>query len=125
MKEIRNPFKIYFWDVGIWNAVLDNFSSLSLRDDVGRLWENFCISERIKLNSNQNIHKKYYFWRTDDKKEYDLTEETEGTFEVFEIKWSETKKAKHYQEFFDVYPVKNETGKAFVINRDNIGDWLI
>ena len=125
VKEIRNPFKIYFWDVGIRNAVLDNFTSLSLRDDVGRLWENFCISERIKLNSNQNIHKKYYFWRTDDKKEYDLVEETEGTFEVFEIKWSETKKAKHYQEFFDAYPVKNETGKAFVINRENIGDWLV
>lgn len=124
VKEIRNPFKIYFWDIGLRNAVLDNFLPIVSREDIGRLWENFCVVERLKMNNNKANYKHYYFWRTNDQKEYDLVEEKDGMFEVFEIKWNEKKDAKHHQEFFDNYKVKGDQ-KAVTINRENWSNWLI
>ncbi len=123
VKEIRNPFKIYFWDLGLRNAVLDNYLPLSAREDIGHLWENFCVVERVKRNSNQSNYKHYYFWRTQDQKEYDLIEEENGEFEVFEIKWNVKKEAKHYKDFFDKYKVSGEQ-KVNIINNQNWFDWL-
>jgi predicted AAA+ superfamily ATPase len=123
VKEIRNPFKIYFWDVGLRNAVLDNYLPLSSREDVGRLWENFCVVERMKINNNIGNYKNYYFWRTKDQKEYDLIEEKDGIFEVFEIKWNEKREVKHHSEFFDNY--KTLQTKAVTINKENWPEWLI
>lgn len=125
VKEIRNPFKVYFWDLGIRNAVLDNFLPLTQRDDTGSMWENFCVVERIKKNTNNNIQKKYYFWRTDDKKEYDLIEEIDGSFLVLEIKWNEEKKARHHPEFFETYKTINQDGRAITIHKGNWSQWLI
>ena len=125
VKEIRNPFKVYFWDLGIRNAVLDNFLPLAQRDDTGSMWENFCIVERIKKNTNNNIQKKYYFWRTDDKKEYDLIEEIDGSFLVLEIKWNQEKKARHHSEFFETYKTINQDGRAITIHKGNWSQWLI
>lgn len=124
VKEIRNPFKIYFWDLGVRNAILGNYLPLATREDVGGLWENFCVVERIKKSEDQGQFKQYYFWRTDDKKEYDLIEEIDGSYTVFEMKWSETKKAKHHKEFFENYKVLGEQN-ASVIHRGNWFDYLI
>jgi uncharacterized protein len=123
VKEIRKPFKIYFWDLGVRNAILENFLPINVREDIGYIWENFCIVERMKLNNNKIA--KYHFWRTNDQKEYDLIEEKNGTFEVFEIKWNENRNAKHHQEFFDNYKTINNSGIANIINRDNWENWLI
>lgn len=114
-KEITHPFKVYFWDLGIRNSLIQQFNNLDVRGDIGGLWENFCITERIKQNSYSNLNKNYYFWRTKDGKEFDFVEESNGQFEVFEFKWSETKSAKVHQEFFDTYP--NSTLRT--INRKN------
>ena len=62
--ELRKLRKIYFYDTGIRNAIINNFNSLDLRNDKGALWENFLISERFKRNYNQNRHIENYFWRT-------------------------------------------------------------
>jgi uncharacterized protein len=123
VKEIRKPFKIYFWDLGVRNAILENFLPINAREDIGYIWENFCIVERMKLNNNKIA--KYHFWRTNDQKEYDLIEEKNGTFEVFEIKWNESRNAKHHQEFFDNYKTINNSGIANIINRDNWENWLV
>jgi uncharacterized protein len=125
--EIKHPYKIYFWDLGIRNALIEDFKPISLRDDrsIGGLWENYCIIERIKKTKNQGIKAKHYFWRTNESssKEYDLVEEMNGIIRVFEIKWGEsgTKKVKKYPLFFDNY-----TGSELnIINRGNFTDWLI
>jgi uncharacterized protein len=114
-KEITHPFKVYFWDLGIRNSLIAQFNNLDVRSDIGGLWENFCITERIKQNRYNGLNKNYYFWRTSDGKEFDFVEESGGKFEVFEFKWSETKAAKVHQEFFDTYP--NST--LSTINRKN------
>ncbi|MFH1561423.1 MAG: ATP-binding protein [Patescibacteria group bacterium] len=93
-KEIGKMRKIYFYDLGIRNALINNFNPLSLRDDIGKLWENFVISEKMKTNNFIGETNKFYFWRTYDKQEIDLIEEKEGKLFGYEIKWQkQTKKA--------------------------------
>jgi uncharacterized protein len=142
VREILHPFKIYFWDLGVRNSVIDDFKPIGMRDerDVGAIWENYCIIERIKKNlygNNSNsggennpdyilgINKSYHFWRTNEPspKEYDLIEERDGQFQVFEIKWAKSKaeKVKTYPVFFDTY--KNSTLE--VIHSENWTDWLV
>ena len=87
-KEISKMDKIYFYDVGIRNAVLDNFTEVELRNDAGDLWENFLISERIKHNSYHDSEKRMYFWRTYGGTEIDLIEEGDGKLFAYEIKYS-------------------------------------
>lgn len=86
-KELRKLRKIYFYDTGIRNALINNFNPISLRNDVGQLWENYIIAERQKkwfwLTNKPNS----YFWRTYDQQEVDLVEERMGKIEAFEIKW--------------------------------------
>ncbi len=74
--ELKKSIKIYFYDNGVRNAVISNFSSCDLRSDIGMLWENFLISERVKNNAFHNRKAKYYFWRTSQKQEIDFI--TEG-----------------------------------------------
>jgi uncharacterized protein len=124
--EIKHPYKVYFWDLGIRNALLEDFKPLDLRDDrsLGGLWENFCIIERIKKMSNQGIRVKHYFWRTNESssKEYDLIEEVDGNLTVFEIKWGKSgeNKVKKYPVFFETYV----GSKLYIITRENFLDWL-
>ena len=126
-KEISYPFKVYFWDVGIRNSIIEDFRSIEIRDsnEIGSLWENMCVIERIKNNEYNGIQKNYYFWRTRESspKEYDLVEEKDGTMQVFEIKWSEdkAKKVKKYPAFFESYP--NST--LDVIHSKNWYEWLV
>jgi len=87
-KELAKLRKVYFYDLGIRNALINNFNPLDLRNDRGALWENFFISERMKFNRNQRRHVNTYFWRTYDRAELDYLEEEGGRLVGFECKWA-------------------------------------
>jgi len=89
-KEITKNHRYYFYDNGIRNAVIQNFNPLNLRNDRGMLWENYILSERLKRNEYLNQQPSSYFWRTWDKKEIDLVEDSGGKISGFEIKWKES-----------------------------------
>jgi predicted AAA+ superfamily ATPase len=101
--EIAKSRKIYFCDLGIRNALIQNFNELDLRNDVGQLWENFCIAERLKVHNNHQIFVNKYFWRTYDQKEIDYIEEIGGKLYAFEFKWNTKKRIKKPQQFLDTY----------------------
>lgn len=102
-KEIAKGQKIYFFDLGIRNALIQNFNPLTMRNDIGGLWENFCIIERIKHNQNNRQFVNTYFWRTYDQKEIDYIEESGGNLQAFEFKFSEKAKTKPPAEFLEKY----------------------
>ena len=86
-KEYSKTPRYYFWDNGIRNILINNLNQLNLRDDIGKLWENFCISERLKSHFYNRKIASYFFWRTYDQQEIDLIEETGGEITGFEFKW--------------------------------------
>lgn len=92
--EYTKTPRYYFWDNGIRNSVISNYNRMVLRDDVGRLWENYCISERRKKIAYKNVSANRYFWRTYDQKEIDYVEEKEGRLFGYEFKWSAKEKIK-------------------------------
>ena len=89
--ELKKSIKIYFYDNGVRNSVISNFSPVELRSDIGALWENFLISERIKNNAYHNKHAKYYFWRTTQKQEIDFIEEVDHNLFAYEFKYNPKK----------------------------------
>ncbi|WP_192349153.1 ATP-binding protein [Algoriphagus sp. Y33] len=119
-RELKKSRKIYFWDNGIRNAIINNFNSLDLRTDKGALWENFLISERMKYLSYHRIHSNVYFWRTTTGKELDWLEEREGKLFAFEAKWNPGRRAKLPLGFEEAYP---ET-EFQVVHRENYLDVL-
>lgn len=118
--EISSKSKYYFYDNGVRNAVISQFNSLDKRNDVGLLFENFIIMERLKDNEYNSRIGSTYFWRTYDGQEIDLVEEREGKLFGFEIKWSSKKKAKIPESWEKGY----KNGKYEVINSDNYLDFL-
>jgi len=92
-KEISKSVKVYFYDLGIRNSLIQNYNPLNIRNDVGALWENFCIVERLKINNLKNNFVNPYFWRTYDQKEVDYIEEGGGRYAGFEFKWVKDKVA--------------------------------
>lgn len=88
-KAIGKLRKIYFLDLGIRNAIINNQNPIQIRDDVGKLWENFVISERYKQQLGLGNKTNFYFWRTYDKQEVDLVEEVGGKLLGWEIKWGQ------------------------------------
>jgi predicted AAA+ superfamily ATPase len=118
--EIKKGKKIYFYDNGIRNAIIKNFSPLTLRQDIGALWENFLVSERQKANHYANHYVNSYFWRTHQQQEIDMIEETGGKLYAWEFKWSEKAKAKIPASFLEAYP-DTITG---IVNRQNYMDFL-
>jgi len=102
-KEISKSGKWYFYDNGIRNALISNFSPLSIRADVGQLWESFVLSERIKRKHFHLIPVNQYFWRTYDQQEIDLLEIQNQEIHAFECKWS-TKSSKTPTAFIKSYP---------------------
>ena len=104
--ELKKMRKIYFLDTGIRNALINNFNPLALRQDAGARWENFMVSERVKLNSNQNRSVNMYFWRTHQQQEIDLVEDSGGKLSGFEFKWGR-KKSRIPQLFLKTYPGSN------------------
>jgi predicted AAA+ superfamily ATPase len=113
-KEIAKNRRYYFLDNGIRNALVANFNAIHLRDDVGALWENFLVTERIKRNHLLRSFKNLYFWRTYDQQEIDLVEEGGGRLRAFEFKYGASR-AKAPREFLEAY-----RGSSFeVVNREN------
>lgn len=86
-KEVTKKSKYYFWDNGIRNAVIKNFNNLNTRDDIGSLWENYLVAERLKKQEYKQIYSNNYFWRTWDGQEIDWVEERGGKLFGFEFKW--------------------------------------
>ncbi len=105
--EIKKSRKYYFFDNGIMNALTGNFNAVENRKDIGILWENFCMSERIKINSYMNIKINSYFWRTYDGAEIDLIEEIGGRISAFEFKWNQKGKLKIPVSFNQKYKPEN------------------
>ena len=103
--EIKRSKKIYFYDNGIRNAVINNFTPLEHRSDKGALWENFLVSERIKhLAYQKNKTVRSYFWRTVQQQEIDYIEESNGQIQAWEFKWSANKRVKFPLTFTNAYP---------------------
>lgn len=103
-KELAKLRKVYFYDTGLRNALINNFNSFGLRADVGSLWENFWISERIKNNQNDGRGVNMYFWRSYSKQEIDYVEESGGQLAGYECKWNTEKKHKAPSEWLENYP---------------------
>jgi predicted AAA+ superfamily ATPase len=87
--EVTKIAKYYFYDVGVRNAVINNFNALDIRDDIGKLWENFILVERLKMRTYTKLYANQYFWRTWKQSEIDLIEEREGTLFAYEFKWKD------------------------------------
>jgi hypothetical protein len=118
-KELSKSSRWYFYDNGIRNALIDNFKPLSLRNDVGELWENYLMVERLKKNNYEQNFKEIYFWRTYDQQEIDYIEEKSQEIEAFEFKWGNTK-AKIPVAFANAYP----EAKFSVITKENYLDFI-
>jgi predicted AAA+ superfamily ATPase len=118
--EIRKSRKIYFYDNGIRNALISNFSQINLRTDKGALWENFLVSERLKLLNNFQTDARRYFWRTKQQQEIDYLEEEDGIIRAYEFKWTEKKTNRIPLTFTNAYP---ESVTSFV-NTSNYLDFL-
>lgn len=101
--EIKNNRKIYFYDNGIRNAIINNFNGLDSRTDKGALWENFLISERRKQNAYTQNYCRTYFWRTQIQQEIDYLEESNGEIRAFEFKWKNTKTFRYPANFAKTY----------------------
>ena len=101
--EIKKGKKVYFYDNGIRNAVISNFAPLELRTDVGALWENLMVSERVKRNAYTSSFANLYFWRTHEQQEIDLIEEEDGILRAYEFKWNTKAKAKMPKSFAENY----------------------
>lgn len=117
--EINKSRKIYFFDLGIRNALIRNFNSYELRSDLGQAWENLLIAERLKRNLYMQESKNYYFWRTYDQKEIDFIEEAKGQLNAFEFKWAQDKIIKP-ELFLKNYP--NST--MVLINKKNMVEFV-
>ena len=102
-KEVTKTSRYYFYDNGIRNALINNFNSIYQRNDIGQLWENYLVSERLKNQEYNSIHSNNYFWRTYDQKEIDWLEERDGKLYAYEFKWDD-KIAKCPKEFKLTYP---------------------
>lgn len=119
--ELKSSRKIYFYDNGIRNAVINNFNPVSLRNDIGFLWENFLVSERQKYNAYQQLNKNSFFWRTVNQQELDLIEEFSGQIHAYEFKWNTKKTVKLTKTFQNAYP----EASFKVITPENIHEFLL
>ncbi|HOP13606.1 MAG TPA: ATP-binding protein [Lentimicrobium sp.] len=118
--EISKGRKYYFYDLGIRNNLLQNFTPLSSRNDTGQLWENFCIIERNKKNQAKDRRVNMYFWRTYQQQEIDLIEEHEGILDTFEFKWKSRPGQKIPSGFRNAYPQSTYQ----IIDRENYHNFL-
>lgn len=102
--EIKKGKKVYFYDCGIRNAIINNFTGATSRPDTGALWENYIISERMKYLRYRNLDASQYFWRTTQQQEIDLIEDADGKLHAYEFKWNEKTKIRFPQTFTANYP---------------------
>lgn len=119
--ELKASRKIYFYDNGIRNALIADYNAPEVRQDIGALWENFIVSERMKSNEYYHRWVNSYFWRTKQQQEIDYLEEGGGKLHAYEIKWNPKAKSTLTKTFSDAYP-----GTAFqVITPDTLADFLL
>jgi predicted AAA+ superfamily ATPase len=118
-KEVVKMDKIYFYDTGVRNTLINDFNSLQIRNDRGQLWENFILAERMKVNAYRNAFTNRYFWRTYSGAELDLVEEKDGRLAGFEFKWG-NKKAKAPVSWTEAY----ENSDFYCVNNENFMKWL-
>lgn len=120
-KEIAKKSKYFFYDLGIRNAIISEYSPIEQRNDTGALFENFVIVERMKYNAYMKNHYNAFFWRTSNNNEVDLVEEHSGTITGYEIKYGRNAKSKHKNKFLEYY--NNADFK--LISADNFTDIII
>ncbi len=118
--ELKRAKKIFFYDLGVRNAVISQFQPLSLRNDTGALWENLMIVERMKTLEYGKHYRNSYFWRTSKQQEIDYIEEYDGKLYAYEFKWNAKKEVKPPKTFIENYP-----GTTFkTIHRDNFYEFI-
>ncbi len=118
--ELKQSRKIYFYDNGVRNALINNFNPIDSRDDVGPLWENFLIIERMKhLHYNQK-HCNIYFWRNTDQQEIDYIEEADGKLMPYEFKWKANNKTKFPKSFIHAYEAEGQ-----IITSENFEEFIL
>lgn len=118
--EIKKGKKVYFYDNGIRNALISNFAPLNLRNDVGSLWENLLVSERVKRNRYSRSYAKLYFWRNVQQQEVDLIEEEDGRLKAYEFKWNKNSRVKPPMSFSTLYP----EALFEVVTKENYHDFV-
>lgn len=118
--EIKTNKKIYFYDNGVRNALINNFQPVSLRNDIGALWENFLISERVKLLEYHKMNRDIFFWRTKFQQEIDFVETFDGKVLGFEFKWNPKQKVNFPASFIESYQAETK-----VIHRDNFREFVM
>lgn len=118
--ELNKSRKIYFYDNGLRNAVINQFQQIESRNDIGGLWENFLLAERTKFLAANKIFCNRYFWRTKDGAEIDYIEEYNGEIHAFEFKWNPEAKAKFSKTFVEQYKPIETT----IIHSQNYMEWL-
>lgn len=117
--EIKKSRKFYFYDNGVRNALIYNYNPIQLRDDIGALWENYLVAERLKRNHYANNYTASYFWRTTQQQEIDYIEEQDGNITAYEFKWNPKKKARLSKTF-----TRNYDAEVKVIHRENFHESL-
>ena len=101
--EVTRKPKYYFYDIGVRNAIINNFNRLDRRDDGGALWENFALVERMKMRAYQPLYAHQYFWRTWEKSEIDLVEERDGSYYAYEMKMSPSRQVAAPTQWLESY----------------------
>lgn len=120
--ELKSSRKIFFWDLGIRNAVIGNLTQIENRQDAGALWENFVIAERMKMLAYNGSFAQTYFWRTKQQQEIDYLEEEDGKIKAFEFKWNPNKAAaKCPNSFLKAY----QNPEFKVITPQNVDEFLL
>lgn len=119
--ELKKSYKIYFYDNGLRNAVINQFNPVNLRNDNGQLWENWFISERMKFLNNHQKHASRFFWRTLAQQEVDYIEDANAKITAFECKWNPKAKGRISRAFSNAYP------KALtqIVHPENAGEFLM
>jgi len=117
--ELKKGKKYYFYDNGIRNVIISNYQTIDLRQDVGALWENYLLAERLKKNNYTNFYSNNYFWRTHDQAEIDYIEENDGVLYAYEFKWK-NKKIKFPNSFLNAYP----NHQTQIISTDNYTEFI-
>jgi len=119
-KEVVRNGRYYFYDVGVRNALINNFNLLSRRNDVGQLWENYLVMERIKLQKYTRLWSNNYFWRTYDQKEIDWIEDRDGQLHAYDFKYNDTGKRGIPKLWHNTYP----DSTSQIVDRHNYLDFI-
>ncbi len=119
--EVTKTARYYFFDTGVRNAVIKNYNALELRDDVGKLWENFVVAERYKSRLYHHIPANAYFWRTWEQQEIDIVEERNGRLFGYEVKWKPKRTPTPPRQWTEAY---GESASWLVVTPENLSDFL-